>query len=95
VVVADVHGDERLEMLLADSSGAVVCVKHDGKECWNKALSGSTTSMLTLGDVDGDGALDVVAGVTTAEGSAEVWALSAESGLPLPNYPVALRNRWV
>ncbi|CBJ28983.1 conserved unknown protein [Ectocarpus siliculosus] len=93
VVIADVHGDERLEMLLADSSGAVVCVKHDGKECWNKALSGSTTSMLTLGDVDGDGALDVVAGVTTAEGSAEVWALSAESGLPLPNYPVALRNR--
>lgn len=57
--------------------------------------AGSTTSMLTLGDVDDDGALDVVAGVTTAEGSAEVWALSAESGLPLPNYPVALRNRWV
>lgn len=41
VVIADVHGDERLEMLLADSSGAVVCVKHDGKECWNKALSGA------------------------------------------------------
>lgn len=43
VVVADVHGDERLEMLLADSSGAVVCVKHDGKECWNKALSGASS----------------------------------------------------
>lgn len=43
VVIADVHGDERLEMLLADSSGAVVCVTHDGKECWNKVLSGASS----------------------------------------------------
>lgn len=51
--------------------------------------------MLTLGDVDSDGSLDVVIGVTTKEGRGEVWALSAENGLPLPNFPVQLMNRQV
>ena len=56
---------------------------------------GSIKSMVTLGDVDGDGNLDVVVGVTTEEGSGEVWALNAENGLPLPFFPVSLRNRYV
>lgn len=54
---------------------------------------GSITSTVTLGDIDGDGTLDVVVGVTAKDGSGEVWALNAESGLTLPNFPVGLMNR--
>lgn len=41
VTIADVDGDQQLEMLLADSSGTVACVKHDGTECWNRRLEGA------------------------------------------------------
>ena len=51
--------------------------------------------MVTLGDVDGDGSLDIVVGVTTKDGAGEVWALSAESSLPLPHFPVRLGNRYM
>lgn len=51
--------------------------------------------MLTLGDIDGDDTLDVVVAVATAEGSGEVWALSAQDGLSLSHFPVELHNRWV
>lgn len=41
VTIADVDGDGQLEMLLADSSGTVACVRHDGTECWSKRLEGA------------------------------------------------------
>lgn len=59
----------------------------------NDDLVGPITSTVSLGDVDGDGSLDVVVGVSTAEGSGEVWAVSAESGLQLPYFPVKFMNR--
>lgn len=41
MAIADVDGDQQLEMLLADSSGTVACVNHDGTECWNRRLQGA------------------------------------------------------
>lgn len=41
MVIFDVDGDQHLEMLLADASGTVVCVKDDATELWNKRLPGA------------------------------------------------------
>lgn len=46
-----------------------------------------------LGDVDGDGKLDVVVGVTTRAGEGQVAAVSAATGFKLPHFPVQLGNR--
>lgn len=42
------------------------------------------TAGATIGDVDGDGVLDVV--LPTTAGS--VWALRGDTGAPLPHFPV-------
>ena len=41
VAIADVDRDGQLELLLADSSGTVACVRHDGTECWSTRLEGT------------------------------------------------------
>lgn len=41
VAIADVDRDGQLEMLLADSSGTVACVRHDGTECWRTRVEGA------------------------------------------------------
>lgn len=60
IAVADVVGGPDLEMLVVDMGGSVACVSLSGDVLWDATLSGSLPFTPTVGDVDGDGFLDVV-----------------------------------
>lgn len=73
VLVEDVQGDTNLEIFVADVGGNIFCLDHTGKKIWHRNLLYSVTkqqnekrhevlgsSPMVLGDVDGDGVLDIV-----------------------------------
>lgn len=73
VLVEDVQGDTNLEIFVVDVGGNVFCLDHTGKKIWHRnlphAIDDGTngenreivgSSPLVLGDVNGDGVLDVV-----------------------------------
>ncbi|CAM9557602.1 unnamed protein product [Chrysoparadoxa australica] len=43
-----------------------------------------------IGDVDGDGMLDIVVGVTSSEGEGHLWAVRGRDGGDLPTFPIKL-----
>jgi outer membrane protein assembly factor BamB len=58
VVTLDNTGD--LELLVGDMKGNLLCVSRSGAVLWDRQLPGSIGASPTVGDVDGDGLLDVV-----------------------------------
>jgi hypothetical protein len=58
VVTKDNKGD--LEILVGDMRGNLLCVSRSGTVLWDRQLPGSIGATPTVGDVNGDGALDVV-----------------------------------
>ena len=73
-VVEDVVGDTNLEIFALDASGNVVCLEHDGNTIWHRSLTQAdeddrnrddkakviSTSPISLGEIDGDGSIDIV-----------------------------------
>ena len=62
----------------------------DGEVLWDIQCSGTFPHTPTIGDVDGDGVLDVVAVAAAADGSSHLWVVRGDTGKPLPGYPKTL-----
>ena len=58
--VHDIDGDNKLDMVVGDSSGNVACIKHDGTLLWEHETHDPITAAVRFGDVSGDGLIDVV-----------------------------------
>jgi len=76
-------------MFVVDENSNFVCFNWKGEKVWEKMVTGYPTEAPVIGDIDGDGLLDIV--VATNEG--HIWAFQAGTGTLLPNYPIKLKGR--
>ena len=60
VAVGDVLGGRDLEIIVADMGGTVAVINIEGDVLWDVQLSGKLPFTPTLGDVNGDGKMDIV-----------------------------------
>ena len=96
ILVEDVIGNTNLEIFAADVGGNIVCLSHDGKVLWSRNIVHSLKekvllhmSPLMLGDVDGDGSLDIVTSVQI-NSRVFVFAINAVTGKDLANFPLSV-----
>ena len=97
ILVEDVVGDTKLELFVADVGGNIACLSHDGKVLWSRNVlrslkeDGRLTQMspLMLGDVDGDGSLDVAASVQI-NSRVFVFVVNAVTGRDIANFPLQI-----
>ncbi|XP_021378708.1 protein DEFECTIVE IN EXINE FORMATION 1-like isoform X2 [Mizuhopecten yessoensis] len=84
ITVSDVNGDERLDMIVVDTSGNVHCIGADGSTIWEAEISGTSSPGSRLYDLNEDSVLDVI--ITTNDGN--VYALDGKNGSVLPGWPI-------
>lgn len=105
ILVEDVRGDTNLEIFVSDVGGNVLCLDHNGNKIWQRNLLQSTatngdgealgSSPMELGDVDGDGVLDLIILLKVRSGphsiSRFLFAIRADTGEDLSEFPI---NIW-
>ena len=105
ILVEDVRGDTNLEIFVADIGGNIVCLDHKANKIWHRDLVKSVSespedtkliasSPMVLGDVDGDGVLDIVIvlklQISSKPDAQFLFALSADTGKDVNNFPVRI-----
>jgi len=100
ILVEDTMGNTNLEVYVNDVGGNIYCFSDKGEVLWRRNLLQSVTdgaelrgsSAMTMGDVDGDGKLDIVMAVKTlnprGEWSTYIIAVSAITGDDLDAFPI-------
>jgi hypothetical protein len=61
---------------------------------WQANLGGTTTDSPAIGDLEGDGNVEVVEGADTGSGGL-VWALNGSNGAPMPGWPQAVGGQII
>ena len=75
----DKDGNNKLDMVVGNSSGNVACIKDDGMLLWEYEAHDSIMAGDHFGDVSGDGLVEIV--MVTKKGSVWVtWAKQLHSG---------------
>ncbi|KAL4234802.1 hypothetical protein ACF0H5_006444 [Mactra antiquata] len=84
LTVADINKDDRLEIVVIDSSGNVVCLNDDGTLTWEITVSGDNSPGSRLHDIDEDGYLDII--IPTNVG--DIYAINGVTGKVLDKWPI-------
>ena len=94
VSVADVVGSPDLELFAADMEGNIICLNTRGETMWHQNVGGAVTKAPKLGDLNGDGVLEVIITSTNpnSNGSWIVWAFDAATGSIFKNFPLSINE---
>jgi len=78
----------------ASDSNTVFAADANCNIAWSRNLGGDTTNSPALGDLEGDGSIEVVEGADTGTGGL-VWALNGATGATMPGWPQSTSGRII